>query len=84
MILLSCKTWATFCHCFVHQHDRLITLVKTEIFLVEMTFGLKGAVSRHLSGTPVGWKYFVKPLESKVKFPVQKFCKYNEFHFRRL
>ena len=28
--------------------------VKTEIFLVEMTFGLKGAVSRHLSGTPVG------------------------------
>ena len=30
MILLLCKTWATFCHCFVHQHGRLITWVKTK------------------------------------------------------
>ena len=24
------KTWVTFCHCFVHQHGRLITGVKTK------------------------------------------------------
>ena len=30
LILLLCKTWATFCHCFVHQHGRLITWVKTK------------------------------------------------------
>ena len=24
------KTWATFCHCFVHQHGRLIMWVKTK------------------------------------------------------
>ena len=29
-ILLLCKTWATFCHCFVLQHGRLITWVKTK------------------------------------------------------
>ena len=29
-ILLLCKRWATFCHCFVHQHGRLITWVKTK------------------------------------------------------
>ena len=30
LILLLCKTWATFCHCFVDQHGRLITWVKTK------------------------------------------------------
>ena len=30
LILLLCKTWATFCHCFTHQHGRLITSVKTK------------------------------------------------------
>ena len=30
LILLLCKTWATFCNCFVHQHGRLITWVKTK------------------------------------------------------
>ena len=30
LILLLCKTWATFCHCFVHQHGHLITWVKTK------------------------------------------------------
>ena len=28
LMLLLCKTWATFCHCFVHQHGRLITWAK--------------------------------------------------------
>ena len=28
LVLLLCKTWATFCHCFVHQHGRLITWVQ--------------------------------------------------------
>ena len=27
-VLLLCKTWGIFCHCFVHQHGRLITWVK--------------------------------------------------------
>ena len=30
LILLLCKTWATFCHCFLHQHGRFITWVKTK------------------------------------------------------
>ena len=30
LILLLCKTWATISHCFVHQHGRLITWVKTK------------------------------------------------------
>ena len=30
LILLLWKTWATYCHCLVHQHDRLITWVKTK------------------------------------------------------
>ena len=30
LILLLCKTWATFCHCFVLQHGRLFTWVKTK------------------------------------------------------
>ena len=28
--LILCKTWTTFCHCFVHQHGRLITWVGTK------------------------------------------------------
>ena len=28
LILLLCKTWATFCYCFVHHHVRLITWVQ--------------------------------------------------------
>ena len=30
LIILLCKTWETFCHCFVHQHGRLITWLKTK------------------------------------------------------
>ena len=30
LIISLCKTWATFCRCFVHQHGRLITWVKTK------------------------------------------------------
>ena len=30
LILLLCKIWATFCHCFVHQYGRLITWMKTK------------------------------------------------------
>ena len=30
LILLLCKTWATFCHSLVYQHGRLITRVKTK------------------------------------------------------
>ena len=30
MIILLCRTWATFCHCFVLQHGRLITWVETK------------------------------------------------------
>ena len=30
LILLLCKTWATFCHSFLHKHGRLITWVKTK------------------------------------------------------
>ena len=30
LILLLCKTWATFCRCFAHQHGRLITWAKTK------------------------------------------------------
>lgn len=30
LIKLLCKTWARFCHCFVHQHGHLIKSVKTK------------------------------------------------------
>ena len=30
LILLLCKTWTTFCHCFVHQRGLLITWVNTK------------------------------------------------------
>ena len=30
LILLLCKTWGIFCHCFENQHGRLITWVKTK------------------------------------------------------
>ena len=29
LTLLLCKTWAIICYCFVHQHDYLITWLKT-------------------------------------------------------
>ena len=34
LILLLCKTWAAFCHFFVHQDGRLITWVKARNSMV--------------------------------------------------
>ena len=34
LILSLCKTWATFCHCFVHQDGRFITRVKARNSMV--------------------------------------------------
>ena len=36
--LLLCKTWGTFCRCFVHQHGHLIASVKTKNRTLQFCF----------------------------------------------
>ena len=83
LILLLCKTWATFCHYLVHQHGRLLAWVTTITFTSTVTQSCHTTFSVHRFQTrktglvqketaqPLQWeaKYENQSTTIRVKFP---------------